>query len=876
MQAHAGSGFTGGMDAMGEADAKQVAQCRHCQARYNTGSLEPGKLFSCSRCGHVLQAPGTRKVKPAKSGPFGEVALEEGMITPKQLEEALAVQASSEKRLGDILVQKGWLKADQVRTILEIQGAGVAEMIPGYEIVQKLGQGGMGAVYKALHRQSGKTVAIKVLDAALAARDVLVERFHREARTAIQLDHPHIVKGYEAGEAGGVHFFAMEYIHGKSIGRVIRKKLPGEKRSLDIVRQIAKALEYAHAHGIIHRDIKPDNIMIDLNGKVKLADYGLVKFADDIGEAVLTTEGQVMGTPRYISPEQAAGSRQIDIRSDIYSLGATLFHLLTGKPPFRGPGLSRTLRQHIKDPVPDPRSIKEDLSEPACRICMKMMAKRPGDRYQTPEALLAEIRAYFLSAKKSSVAVLTPSASAPATSDVVNAPDSTKSASSLKRASALNSSAINSSADIPLADPGSETMDIQDEFLPLYRHPWVQGGAAFLVGLLVVLVIAMQIPGWLEKSGSLIRSPLRPEAIRAEAPDFNRAVLAIAIPPNELQAARILREGYLAGTAAQEASLDRIHQKLPDTPIARVTRPAYDQIRDRLRAEEEAAERQREEEAQRQLAERIRESQEAFVTASRESDERRRLAAFLDVANRYPDLPGGTLAREQYETLKQQIETREAETLRLQREREEAQRLAQEHQRELRLAPERRRFLEAYLRHIKARRWPDALQDARDLASREPELRPFLESCIHDMRDMDAFYRNVSATLENATDKEITFTTQRGDTQTVRLIRFDADRGRIHFRVSGLQTQRNVFDDLSLDTLATFYAQSAKPGEAPPELALALHLFATQGEDIATRGASADPLLQAFRAASASNPRKMFHEELLRHLRILPDNATLD
>lgn len=384
-----------------KATAADRIVCRNCKTRYDTSQLTPGSAFSCRQCGQILHVPGSRSLDKENRAevPFGQMAVDMGFITTTQLAAALKEQKSlsnSKLRLGDLLLDKKLLTSRQVSEILQAQGAKVALLIPGYEIVEKLGEGGMGAVFKGEHLASHKTVAMKILAERLARRREFLERFHREARVAIDLDHPHIVKGFDEGSAGETHYFVMEYVYGKTTSQVLRKRGKfGERRAMDIARQVATALDYAHARGIVHRDIKPDNLMINRNAEVKLADYGLVKYVDDVDVAGLTTEGQIMGTPNYISPEQASGTADIDIRSDIYSLGATLFHLTTGRTPYGGNSVAVIMGKHVSAPTPDPREKNKDLSANASAIIMKMMAKNIEKRYQTPRQLLDDLDTYF-------------------------------------------------------------------------------------------------------------------------------------------------------------------------------------------------------------------------------------------------------------------------------------------------------------------------------------------------------------------------------------------------------------------------------------------------------------------------------------------------
>ena len=259
------------------------------------------------------------------------------------------------------------------------------EPILGYEIVKKLGQGAMGAVYRAVRKKTGETVALKVLKPDLSNDHEFVQRFLREAKAVARLNHDNIIRAIDVGKSGKFYYFAMEFIDGQAIGDVVKreKKLP-ERAALKVVKQIALALDHAWKHKIIHRDVKPDNIMVMKSGAAKLTDLGLARSAR---ESTLTMTGVVMGSPAYISPEQATGEKNLDTRSDIYSLGATLFHLLTGVVPYDGDSPLQVMLRHMNDPLPDVRKRVPTISEGTRQLIFKMMAKRPESRFQNARQL---------------------------------------------------------------------------------------------------------------------------------------------------------------------------------------------------------------------------------------------------------------------------------------------------------------------------------------------------------------------------------------------------------------------------------------------------------------------------------------------------------
>lgn len=278
-----------------------------------------------------------------------------------------------------------------------------AQPIKGYELLKKLGQGGMGAVYQAKQTSVDRLVAIKILPPKLAKNPEFIQRFQREARAVAKLNHPNIVKGIDVGEDNGYHYFVMEFIDGPTVGKLMEesKQLP-EKQALDIVMQISKGLEHAETKTMVHRDIKPDNLMITKSGTAKLADLGLAKsMVDDVN---LTAAGVAYGTPNYIAPEQARGETDLDSRTDIYSLGATLFHMLTGQIPFPGETAAVVMTRHINDPLRDPKEINPEISEEASAIIQKMMAKKRENRYASASELTSDISA-VLHGKKPPIAM---------------------------------------------------------------------------------------------------------------------------------------------------------------------------------------------------------------------------------------------------------------------------------------------------------------------------------------------------------------------------------------------------------------------------------------------------------------------------------------
>jgi serine/threonine-protein kinase len=261
-----------------------------------------------------------------------------------------------------------------------------------YQIVKRLGAGGMGAVFLATDTELKRAVALKVLPKDRAENPTLVRRFKAEAQAVAQLRHDNIVSIYDTGQIEGFPYIALEFVDGNDLLTVIEKRGPiPPKRSLKIIRQVADALQHAFNKNIIHRDIKPSNLLVQVNGTAKITDFGLARSVDETLDTSITRAGTTVGTVDYISPEQACDSKAADIRSDIYSLGCTWYQMVTGKPPFPDGNMQDKLRGHINSPPPNPRQLNANVPEAYVAVMHRMMAKRPQDRYQTPAELLRDL-----------------------------------------------------------------------------------------------------------------------------------------------------------------------------------------------------------------------------------------------------------------------------------------------------------------------------------------------------------------------------------------------------------------------------------------------------------------------------------------------------
>ncbi|MBI3856667.1 MAG: protein kinase [Planctomycetes bacterium] len=325
---------------------------------------------------------------------FAKYVLQTGMARAEQVDAARqAVDLDGSISLAEALIRQQVISAAQRDDVeRKIEAHGPVKQLGVYTLLKKLGEGGMGAVYLGEDTRNGRKVALKVLPKKNAADVDFMKRFRREAEAAIQLDHPNIVRGLSLSEDRGFRFYAMEYCEGEPLGsRLKREKLLPIRDAVDIVLQAARGLQYAHGLGFLHRDIKPDNIFLAAGEQAKILDFGLTKNIEDMEQSFRTQTGVTMGTPHYISPEQARGEKGIDGRVDIYSLGATFYHLVTGDTPFHGSSAFEIITKHLTQQLPDPRDLRDEISDGLAHVICRMMAKHPADRYRDCTQLIAEL-----------------------------------------------------------------------------------------------------------------------------------------------------------------------------------------------------------------------------------------------------------------------------------------------------------------------------------------------------------------------------------------------------------------------------------------------------------------------------------------------------
>jgi serine/threonine-protein kinase len=272
-------------------------------------------------------------------------------------------------------------------------GAGPPAAFGKYELLRELGRGGMGVVYLARQTDLDRVVALKMILGSHLATPEQVERFLAEARAAARLRHPSVVQVYEAGEANGQPYFTMQYVEGRGLNDVLARDRPAVETAVRLLIDVARAVAYLHGQGLIHRDLKPANVLVDGDGRPYLTDFGLAKALE--GDNHLTSTGAILGTPSYLAPEQAAGSKDVGPRSDVYSLGAILYECLTGRPPFREATPLDTLVQVMEGEPTLPRRLNPALPRELELICLKCLEKPPEARYATAGELADDLQRFL-------------------------------------------------------------------------------------------------------------------------------------------------------------------------------------------------------------------------------------------------------------------------------------------------------------------------------------------------------------------------------------------------------------------------------------------------------------------------------------------------
>ena len=330
---------------------------------------------------------------------IGRILVERQLVTPEELRVAVEQQerqayGDNRRALGEVLIDLGFVTRSQ---ILRMQGSSEdsgnrpAQQLPGYQLLGKCGAGAMAVVYKARQISLDRIVAVKVLPKRLSKNAEFVERFYQEGRAAAKLNHNNIVQAIDVGEANGYHYFVMEFVEGCTVfDEIAEGKLYSEQEAVEIIQQIADALLHAHERGFIHRDVKPKNIMLTKDRVAKLADMGLARETTDV-QAAMAEAGRAYGTPYYISPEQVRGEVDIDHRADLYSLGATFYHMVTGRVPFEGATPAAVMHKHLKAPLTPPDHLNTSLTSGCGAMIEMLMAKNREERYSSASELLVDL-----------------------------------------------------------------------------------------------------------------------------------------------------------------------------------------------------------------------------------------------------------------------------------------------------------------------------------------------------------------------------------------------------------------------------------------------------------------------------------------------------
>lgn len=332
---------------------------------------------------------------------IARLVVERQLVTAEELRQAAdyrkqKLEDGEELTISKALIDLGLITRTQLKRIrgvaMEDSSGRPTQQIPGFQIQKKVGAGAMAVVYRAKQLSLDRTVAIKVLPRRMSESAEFVERFQKEGRAAAQLNHNNIVQAIDVGEAGGFHYFVMEFVDGCTVyDELFAGKIYSEEEAIKFISQVADALLHAHERGFIHRDVKPKNIMLTKDRVAKLADMGLAREMNDY-DAAMAEAGRAYGTPYYISPEQIRGEVNIDHRADIYSLGATFYHMVTGRVPFEAPSPPAVMHKHLKEPLTPPDHINTALTSGCGAMIEMMMAKNPDERYPSCKELLEDLK----------------------------------------------------------------------------------------------------------------------------------------------------------------------------------------------------------------------------------------------------------------------------------------------------------------------------------------------------------------------------------------------------------------------------------------------------------------------------------------------------
>ena len=381
------------LDRNGTGSGTKAGIAASAGAASSSGTGSPGGTLSALGLGANLDTE------------VGKLVVDMGLATSTEIDFCREQQKQSsdpnQRSLADLLVEHSFITVNQakrIRSQLDMRKG--SSQIPGYLLEREIGRGAMARVYKAKQVSLDRVVAIKVLPKKLSENREFVDRFYAEGKAAARLSHPNIVQAIDVGSTpdGVYHYFVMEYIEGKTLYDLMQPPPAGdghifsEAEALDITIQMCDALAHSHERGLIHRDVKPKNIILTPGGVAKLTDLGLARAQDDKAAAE-SEAGKAYGTPYYISPEQIRGEVDIDYRADIYSLGATMYHLVTGRPPFEADTPSAVMHKHLKQPLKPPDHLNTALSVGVSEVIEIAMAKKREDRYASTRDMLEDLKA---------------------------------------------------------------------------------------------------------------------------------------------------------------------------------------------------------------------------------------------------------------------------------------------------------------------------------------------------------------------------------------------------------------------------------------------------------------------------------------------------
>ena len=330
---------------------------------------------------------------------LARLIVEKGLATQDEVDACMPSVIGSllarRKSFSERLIERRAITPNQLARLQEsVESRKAARTIPGFKMLGKLGKGTTATVYKARQLNLDRLVAVKVLPSATLQSSKAVDQFYFEGRSAAKLNHPNIVQAFDVGHTADFHYFVMEYVEGLTVHEILGQRGTVEQQeALEIVIAMADALRHAHEKGLVHRDVKPKNIIVDPKGVAKLADLGLARVIAD-REAGLAEKGHALGTPYYISPEQVRGEVEIGPAADVYSLGATFYHMVTGMPPFTGVDAREVMNKHLHEKVRPPIELIATLNPGLSEVIEKMLAKAPSDRYTDCELLLADLQAW--------------------------------------------------------------------------------------------------------------------------------------------------------------------------------------------------------------------------------------------------------------------------------------------------------------------------------------------------------------------------------------------------------------------------------------------------------------------------------------------------